>query len=724
ISTEEGPDSIYSNVLPGNTAVAVEDLRSYLHNHVSDTFLKDQFESVPMANSYSQHEGLSAQTSKKNRYKNILPYDHSRVLLQVDADKKHEDYINASFVKGYNTEESFIASQAPNSVILNDFVRMLWEKQVDRVVMLTNLIEDRKIKCTMYWPEDEEVTFGEIKVKLLTTKVFAEYTIRQMRLSKDAESPRTLTQFHFTAWPDKSVPDSPWGLVDFQQRVLASPGSGPLLVHCSAGVGRTGTFIALCHLLQEAEATGKMDFLSTLWRLRQDRMQMIQTLDQYKFLHRAALVGHMAAGTSIPVREISERFQKLESQQNKGYRQEFDALSAVCVEDISESTQTPDDKDDEYENSRTAINKQKNRLNNILPKDAYMPELTCEVKTMDKYINAVLVPSLTKTRHNILTQLPLPSTVTDFWRLVTQYNVGLVVAFQTDLRPTDETIGEFLPSSESEPMRGAVFEIHTINKEEHRLWQELSVNVSKKKKTLLGNSAEQHLVTCLLCKNSTLDPETVVEYLKKVKLCKPGDQSRTLYMCRNGADQCGLMCVQSILLDKLEADQCLTVPLVVGAIKAIRPQVIPTVDEYMCLYQVLRLTHEASNVYGNLENANTHQPNRNASINKASSSSHANPAFQHEEPDTSRKSDVNINNTVSKEKPGIPKPQTGPVPSPRKQASNKPTESPLATATAAKNPVGGDDVVVNVASGDDTHIEMSRGDPGKEHSRDIEYANM
>ncbi|GFO40633.1 receptor-type tyrosine-protein phosphatase s [Plakobranchus ocellatus] len=146
ISIEEGPDNIYSNVRPGNTAVAVEDLRSYLHNHASDTFLKDQFESVPMANSYSQHEGVSAQTSKKNRYKNILPYDHSRVLLQVDADKKHEDYINASFVKGYNTEDFFIASQAPNSVILNDFVRMLWEKQVDRVVMLTNLIEDRKVR--------------------------------------------------------------------------------------------------------------------------------------------------------------------------------------------------------------------------------------------------------------------------------------------------------------------------------------------------------------------------------------------------------------------------------------------------------------------------------------------------------------------------------------------------------------------------------------------------
>ncbi|GFO10784.1 receptor-type tyrosine-protein phosphatase kappa [Plakobranchus ocellatus] len=145
IYEEEVPDRIYSEILPDNTAIKVENLRTYLHNHTSDNFLKDQFESVPMTNTFSQREGLSAQNSKKNPYKNIVPYDHSRVLLQVDTYKKHEDYINASFVKGYNSEDSIIASQAPNNVILHDFVRMLWEKQVDRVVMLTNLIEDIEV---------------------------------------------------------------------------------------------------------------------------------------------------------------------------------------------------------------------------------------------------------------------------------------------------------------------------------------------------------------------------------------------------------------------------------------------------------------------------------------------------------------------------------------------------------------------------------------------------
>ncbi|GFN87561.1 receptor-type tyrosine-protein phosphatase u [Plakobranchus ocellatus] len=288
----EMPDRIYSEILPDSTAIAVENLRTYLHNHASDNFLKNQFE----------------------------------------------------------------------------------------------------VKGSMYWPgeEGEEIAFGEIKVKLLTTKVFAEYIIREMQLSKKAKSPRALIHFHFTAWPEKSVPDSPWGLVDFQQRVLASPGSGPLLVHCSNGVGRTGMFIALCHLLQEAETTGKMDFLSTLKRLRQDRMNMIQTIDQYKFLHYAALVGHMAAGTSIPVREISERFKRLENHQNNGFRKEFDALSTVCVDGISESTQTPDDKADGCEEIQTVINKQKNRFSNILPKFDQDPPRYLDAATPSLYSNGFL----------------------------------------------------------------------------------------------------------------------------------------------------------------------------------------------------------------------------------------------------------------------------------------------------------------------------------------------
>ncbi|KAK3781843.1 hypothetical protein RRG08_066747 [Elysia crispata] len=144
---------------------------------------------------------------------------------------------------------------------------------------------------------------------------------------RSGETARDVTQFHFTAWPDKSVPDSPWGLVDFYHRVSATPGSAPLLVHCSAGVGRTGTFIALCQLLQEAEETGKMDFLAVLWRLRQDRVSMIQTVEQYVFLHWAALVGFTTVGTCVKVKDIVSKLQDLD---DGGFKREFEvSLRAV-----------------------------------------------------------------------------------------------------------------------------------------------------------------------------------------------------------------------------------------------------------------------------------------------------------------------------------------------------------------------------------------------------------
>ncbi|GFO17993.1 receptor-type tyrosine-protein phosphatase kappa [Plakobranchus ocellatus] len=544
--TSENP---YTNILSDDTSVPVEELKAYLHQHSTDSHFKDEFMAIPMDLGHNQNHGVAAQNSKKNRYKNIIPYDANRVLLEADEMRDLADYINASYVKGYNNCETFIASQGPNDVILNDFVRMLWEQNIDRVVMLTHLIELGKKKCTMYWPEDGEKTFGEIKMQLLTTRVFAEYTIRHLRLCKGGQSPRDVTQFHFTAWPDKSVPENPWGLVDFQQRVMAEPGPGRLLVHCSAGVGRTGTFIALCNLLKEAEATGKMDFRSTLHKLRQDRMHMIQTIAQYTFLHKAALVGHMTSGTITKVKDIAARFQSLEGGARgdisaRTYEQEFDNLAAACDEDTIMSNKQSDVAESVYGNEKVMANKGKDRLNNILPNEMYRPVLVAQGKDEDNYINAVLVPNLKKNSHDILTQLPLPTTVTDFWRLVTQFDVGLVVAIDVDSRITDESIGDFLPGNDSKPLKSGRFEISSTTVSENSAFKEMSLTVQKK--STKGSSTS------------------------------------------------------AILLDRLEVDQRLTVPLVVGAIKAIRPQVIPTVDQYKCLYRVLKLSYDTTNVYGNV----------------------------------------------------------------------------------------------------------------------------
>ncbi|GFS14768.1 receptor-type tyrosine-protein phosphatase delta-like [Elysia marginata] len=345
-------------------------------------------------------------------------------------------------------------------------------------------------KCSMYWPEDGEKEFGDIAVRLVTTHVFAEYTIRHMRLFKNGEPFRYLTQFHFTAWPDESEPESPWGLIDLHHRVMAVQGSGPTLVHCSAGVGRTGTFIGLCNLLQEAEATGKMDFRATLWKLRQDRMHSIQTAEQYVYLHHVALVGHMVAGTTVKLKDLSYRLFSLESvkEGNKSthnYKQEFEALVEVCDATTSKARVNESLEEGQescvYKNIKDVATMSKDRLGNILPNPSYRPDLIADNLHQNTYINAVLVPNLIRDRQDILTQLPLPNTVTDFWRLVSQKNVGMVVAFDTEAENTDETIGEFLPKSVTEPFENDSFIVESQSAVDSGSVTEISLTVQQKK---------------------------------------------------------------------------------------------------------------------------------------------------------------------------------------------------------------------------------------------------
>ncbi|CAG5125912.1 unnamed protein product, partial [Candidula unifasciata] len=342
---------------------------------------------------------------------------------------------------GYRDDEMFIASQGPTKTILEDFLRMLWEQEADKVVMLTNLVEDGKHKCEMYWPEKGDMKVGEMTVKLATTQVFADYTIRRFQLRKGVEPLRDVIQFHFTAWPDKDIPTVPWGLVDFEQRVASYLTNKPIVVHCSAGVGRTGTFIALRNVMREAEETGHMDFFNTVRKLRQDRVNMVQTVNQYIFLHRAAHVAMSCIGTSVTLADVEQRIPTLEAKSKFGptkLQTEFQAICSICEDHAEEEATSEESPSSVYENSQNLLKIQKNRVPSVLPRETYRAVLSCDSINTSDYINAVLVPSFVKQNQKILTQLPLGATVTDLWRLVTQYKVSLIVAFETDKKATDQ----------------------------------------------------------------------------------------------------------------------------------------------------------------------------------------------------------------------------------------------------------------------------------------------
>ncbi|XP_041819608.1 receptor-type tyrosine-protein phosphatase beta [Chelmon rostratus] len=229
----------------------------------------------------------------KNRYNNILPYDSTRVKLSYLEDDPCSDYINASYIPGNNYRREYIATQGPLPGTKDDFWRMVWEHGVYNVVMVTQCVEKGRVKCDQYWPADREpLYYGDLVIQMLSESVLPEWTIREFKITSESSSsyPRVLRHFHYTVWPDHGVPESTQSLIQFVRTVRdyvdRSPSTGATVVHCSAGVGRTGTFIALDRVLQQLDSKGTIDLYGCVFDLRLHRQHMVQTECQYAFLHQ------------------------------------------------------------------------------------------------------------------------------------------------------------------------------------------------------------------------------------------------------------------------------------------------------------------------------------------------------------------------------------------------------------------------------------------------------
>ncbi|XP_031158339.2 receptor-type tyrosine-protein phosphatase beta isoform X2 [Sander lucioperca] len=229
----------------------------------------------------------------KNRYNNILPYDSTRVKMAYLEDDPCSDYINASYVPGNNYRREYIATQGPLPGTKDDFWRMVWEHGVYNVVMVTQCVEKGRVKCDQYWPPDREpLYYGDLVIQMLSESVLPEWTIREFKITSESSSsyPRVLRHFHYTVWPDHGVPESTQSLIQFVRTVRdyvdRSPSTGATVVHCSAGVGRTGTFIALDRVLQQMDSKGTIDLYGCVFDLRLHRQHMVQTECQYSFLHQ------------------------------------------------------------------------------------------------------------------------------------------------------------------------------------------------------------------------------------------------------------------------------------------------------------------------------------------------------------------------------------------------------------------------------------------------------
>uniref|UniRef100_A0ABK0M295 protein-tyrosine-phosphatase n=1 Tax=Rattus norvegicus TaxID=10116 RepID=A0ABK0M295_RAT len=280
-------ESAHEYLLSASRVLRAEEL----HEKALDPFLlQAEFFEIPM-NFVDPKEYDIPGLVRKNRYKTILPNPHSRVrLTSPDPEDPLSSYINANYIRGYNGEEKvYIATQGPIVSTVADFWRMVWQERTPIIVMITN-IEEMNEKCTEYWPEEQVVHDGvEITVqKVIHTE---DYRLRLISLRRGTEE-RGLKHYWFTSWPDQKTPDRAPPLLHLVREVEEAaqqegPHCSPIIVHCSAGIGRTGCFIATSICCQQLRREGVVDILKTTCQLRQDRGGMIQTCEQYQFVHHA-----------------------------------------------------------------------------------------------------------------------------------------------------------------------------------------------------------------------------------------------------------------------------------------------------------------------------------------------------------------------------------------------------------------------------------------------------
>ncbi|XP_041832878.1 tyrosine-protein phosphatase non-receptor type 12 isoform X2 [Melanotaenia boesemani] len=242
---------------------------------------------------YPTNVGEREENVKKNRYKDILPFDHSRVKLTLKTANQDTDYINANFIKGMGGPKAYIATQGPLPNTVIDFWRMNWEYNVAVIVMACREFEMGRKKCERYFPplSEEPLTFGHFKISCESEQRRTDYFIRTLVVQHDNET-RRITQFHYMNWPDHDVPSSFDSILDMIGLMREYQGNDdvPICVHCSAGCGRTGAICAIDYtwnLLKAGKIPEEFNVFRLIQEMRTQRHSAVQTKEQYELVHKA-----------------------------------------------------------------------------------------------------------------------------------------------------------------------------------------------------------------------------------------------------------------------------------------------------------------------------------------------------------------------------------------------------------------------------------------------------
>ncbi|XP_031641385.1 receptor-type tyrosine-protein phosphatase C isoform X1 [Oncorhynchus kisutch] len=566
-----------------------------------------EFQSIPRIFSRNTvREAKKSCNQPKNRYVDILPYDYNRVQLTSGNGETGCDYINASFIDGFKESKKYIAAQGPKEETVEDFWRMVWEQQSSIIVMVTRCEESNRNKCAQYWPspEREVEIFEGFVVKLNREEHCPDYIIRHLSLTNKREksAEREVTHIQFTSWPDHGVPGEPHLLLKLRRRVNAFKNlfSGPIVIHCSAGVGRTGTYMGIDAMMEGLEAEGRVDIYGYVVKLRRQRCLMVQVEAQYILIHQALIEHNQFGETEISLAELHPTLGTL--------KQRDPGNEPTLLE--AEFQRLP-----RYKNWRTfntginEENKKKNRSSSVIPYDYNRVLVKLEDESSHdqddddddddssdeedeestKYINATQIDGYWCQRSLIAAQGPLADTTGDFWQMVFQKKVNTIVML-SDLTEGDQEFCSAYWGEEKKTFRDIEVELKATETLPAYTTRSLQIRHPKRKDS---RQVKQYQFLKWAGRELPEKPQDLMDMIKNIKqTCGYGNSKAERILpvvvhCNDGSSRSGVFCALWNIMDSAETEKLVDVFQVAKALRKERQGMIHSLEQYQFLYDAV-----------------------------------------------------------------------------------------------------------------------------------------